>query len=109
MRYVPSQPPPISGGVDLYESRPLPGVKAVRSVQPRSLPPLVFQRRTGRGLRKPAVHGERRHDPHVEGERRTYCRRTKYLPVLLELRAGHDRRRHRQRSTDIAEHLDEEV
>lgn len=109
MRYVPSLPPPIAGGVDFYESRPLPGVKAVRPVQPRSLPPLVFQRRTQRALRELVFHGERRHDPHVDGERRTYCRRTKHLPVLLELRSGRDRRRHRQRSMDLAEHVDEEV
>jgi hypothetical protein len=109
MKYVPSLPPPLTGAVDRYEWRALPRVQATHPVQPRSLPPLVFQRRRREPLRAAVEQPERRHDPHVNGERRSYCRRTEHLPVLLELRSGIDRRRHAQRATDHAEHVDEEV
>ncbi|MBI1173858.1 MAG: hypothetical protein GC139_01180 [Sideroxydans sp.] len=106
MKYVPSLPPPVIGGMDRYELRPLHAVEAARPVQPRSVPPLVFQRRT----RERAGTEERRHAASVvAGERRTYCRRVLQQPMLLELRAGLDRRRHAQRSTDQAEHIDEEA
>jgi hypothetical protein len=52
---------------------------------------------------------EKRHDPHVHGERRIYCRRTEHLPILVELRSGMERRRHNQRSDDITEHVDVKV
>ena len=110
MKYVPSLPSPIVGGVDRYQSRPLPRVQAMPPVQQRSLPPLIFQRRKRESAREiPSEMPERRHDPHVDGERRTYCRRTFNQPVLLELRSGTNRRRHTQRATDHAEHVDEEI
>jgi len=52
---------------------------------------------------------DKRHDKHFYGERRTYCRRFEHLPVLEELRSGIDRRQHRQREGDAAEHVDEIV
>ena len=103
MKYVPSLPPPTTGGVDRYELRPLPRVQGARPVQPRNLPPLVFQHRLPRRNKEE----ERRHDPHPQGERRTYCRRTQHQPVLLELRSGRDRRQHRQRNGDMLDHIDE--
>ena len=49
---------------------------------------------------------EERHEPRVQGERRIYCRRIEYVPVLIELRSGKDRRRHNQRAGDPMEHVD---
>ena len=59
----------------------------------------------------PGVDGqpERRHGEPLREERRTYCRRIKHQPVLEELRSSEERRRHKQRGTDITEHIDEEV
>lgn len=48
----------------------------------------------------------KRHEPRVHGERRIYCRRIEYVPVLIELRSGKDRRRHNQRAGDPMEHVD---
>lgn len=112
MKYVPSLPPLTTGWVDRYESRPLPRTQATHPVQPRSLPPLIFQQRKREPAREtetgpPAT--ERRHDPHIGGERRTYCRRTVRQPVLLELRSDIERRRRAQRATDHVDHVDEEV
>jgi hypothetical protein len=110
MKYVPSLPPPIVGAVDRYESRPLPRTQATHPVQQRSVPPLIFQHRRREPVRNAgAVAVERRHDPHVDGERRTYCRRSVHQPVLLELRSGIERRHHAQRSTDLTDHIDEEA
>jgi len=49
---------------------------------------------------------EKRHEPRIQGERRIYCRRIEYVPVLIELRSGKDRRRHNQRAGDPMEHVD---
>jgi len=49
---------------------------------------------------------EERHEPRAQGERRSYCRRIEYVPVLIELRSGKDRRRHNQRAGDPMEHVD---
>lgn len=109
MKYVPSLPPPIGGVVDRYELRPLPAVQGTRPVQTRNLPPLIFQHRRYQPEWNAAEHPERRHDPHLQGERRHYCRRISHQPVLLELRSGKDRRHHRQRSGDLIDHIDEEA
>lgn len=54
----------------------------------------------------------RRHAPRtnsVENERRTYSRRIRNEPVLLELRSVVDRRRHNQRKNDLTTAIDESV
>lgn len=110
MKYVPSLPSPVTGAVDRYAWRQLPRVQATHPVQPRSLPPLIFQRPRHEAAREAgAAAVERRQDTHPAGERRTYCRRTGRRPMLLELRSGKERRRHAQRATDLADHIDEEA
>jgi hypothetical protein len=42
-------------------------------------------------------------------DRRKICRRVSYLPVLVELRSGIDRRRRNLRVQDIVDHIDEKV
>ena len=41
--------------------------------------------------------GEKRHDPHVHGDRRIYCHCIEHLPVLIELHSGVEWCRHNQR------------
>lgn len=53
------------------------------------------------------VEEEKRHDPHVHGERRIFCRRIEQAPILIDLRYGFDRRRVNQREDDLTEHVDE--
>jgi len=81
----------------------LTSVKAAKPVQPRTLQPLVAPQARHEPVRALA---ERRLDPHPGGERRTYCRRIRRLPVLFELRAGLERRRQKQRAVDPTEHID---
>lgn len=83
------------------------GVKAAKPVQQRTLQPLLVPPRE---QYEPAGEvAERRHDRHPQGERRTYCRRSRRQPVLVELRAGLERRRHNQRAKDPTEHVDIEA
>ncbi|MDP2694121.1 MAG: hypothetical protein Q8O58_04535 [Gallionella sp.] len=110
MKYVPSLPPPVTGVETGLEVKALARVKRAKPVQARTLPPLVVQPHA-RHEAPPEVAGneEKRHDPHVHGERRIYCRRIEHLPILVELRSGIDRHRHNQRAGDIAEHIDESL
>jgi len=110
MKYVPSLPSPATGAEIGLEVKALAGVQRAKPVQARTLPPLVMQPHA-RHVPPPEVAGkeEKRHDPHVHGERRLYCRRLERLPMLVELRSEMDRRRRNQRASDIAEHIDVEV
>ena len=101
MKYVPSLPPPATGAETGLEVKALTEVKRARTLPPRIAQPHARQEATHK-----AIAEERRHDPHVDGERRTYCRRVEHLPVLAELRSGMERRRHNQRAGDITEHVD---
>jgi|SRR3989338_5936029 len=110
MKYVPSLPPPVTGAGAGLEVKALVGIKRAKPVQARTLPPLVVQPHARHET--PAVTAgkeEKRHDPHVHGERRIYCRRIEHLPILVELRSGMERRRHNQRADDITEHVDVKV
>lgn len=111
MKYVPSLPPVAAGAPEALDVHAMSGVKAAKPVQERTLPPLVMQRHahSGAAPAELAGHPERRHDPHVQGERRTYCRRVEHLPVLVELRSGMERRHHTQRKGDATEHVDEQA
>lgn len=110
MKYVPSLPPVASSVTDRLDVYPLTRVKPVKPVQERTLVPLVvLPHGEVPSPADVAEHTDRRHDVHVHGERRTYCRRMEHLPVLIELRSGPDRRRHNQRDGDTLEHVDVEV
>lgn len=105
MKIAPDLPPPVAMVKDTPEVKALTGIKPARPVKARTRPPPAVQP-YARHEYVTAAEEERRHDPHVDGERRTYCRRIEHLPVLLELRSGVERRRHNQRTGDIAEHID---
>jgi hypothetical protein len=84
----------------------LTSVKAAKIVQPRTLQPLVTPPHE---RSEPQGEAERWHERNPQGERRTYCRRSRHLPVLAELRSGLERRRHNQRAEDPTEHVDIEA
>lgn len=107
MKYVPSLPPPVTAPETGPEVNALAGIKRVKSVRARSLPPLVVQPRVRRKA-SPGVaqQEEKRRNPHPQGERRIYCRRFERLPMLVELRSARERRRRNQRASDITEHVD---
>jgi len=110
MQYVPSLPPPVTGAEVGLEVNALAGVQRAKPVQERTLPPLVVQPHARHEVpAEVAENEEKRHDPHVHGERRLYCRRLEHLPMLVELRSEIDRRRRNQRASDIAEHNDVKV
>ncbi len=103
-------PPSLSGLENSHEVKKLTEIKPVKPVSERIEPSLVFQKiiqsEHQRTLAKPL---ERRNTAPYHGERRTICRRIKMQPLLKELRSKVDRRRHKQRKTDITEHVDEEA
>ena len=116
MQYVPSLLSPGTAPETGLEVKALAGIRRAKPVQARTLPPLVVQPHA-RHVAPPEVAGkeeaagkeEKRHDPHVHGEHRLYCRRLERLPMLVELRSEIDRRRRNQRASDIAEHVDVKV
>ena len=107
MKFAPDLPAPQPVEGNALEVKALAGIKPSRPVQERSLPPLIVQPRATREAEADTVEQqERRYEPHIHGERRTYCRRIEHLPVLIELRSGIERRKHNQREGDIVEHID---
>ena len=110
MRYVPSIRTPVVIAKEGLRVKELVRVAPAKPVQERTLPPLIVQRHAPlKETFVPDVSEEMRHDPHLHGERRTYCRRTVHLPILVELRSSIDRRRYKQRDDDMTEHVDEKV
>lgn len=112
MQYIQNLPlpPSVKGLEDINEVTKLTEIKPVKSVPERTQPSLVFRPFTRsehqHNLIKPL---ERRNAETHLGERRTICRRIKIQPLLKELRSKVDRRHHKQRKTDITEHIDEDA
>jgi hypothetical protein len=103
-------PPSLNGLEDNYEVKKLTEIKPVKPVSERIEPSPVFRQLTqSEHQRTPVRPLERRNAAPYHGERRTVCRRIKMQPLLKELRSKVDRRRHKQRETDITEHIDEKV
>lgn len=110
MKYVPSLPPSATGVADRWAINGVPGIKTVKPVQERTLPPLVSHPQ--RALHETSSGSideiERRHEKPFQ-ERRIYCRRVAHQPILEELRSEVERRRDRQRGGDMMDHIDEEA
>ena len=112
MQYIQNLPlpPSLNGLEDKNEVKKLTEVEPVKPVPEHTQPSLVFRPFTRyeqqRNLVKPV---ERRHAETHLGERRIICRRIKTQPLLKELRSKVDRRRHKQRKTDITEHINEDA
>jgi len=107
MRYVTSLPPvPTSpntrqpqGLTRIHAVKPVPtdeeAVPSVQSQAPRQVP------------LPPVKPQYQRAEPFED--RRKICRRVNHLPVLVELRSGIERRKHRTRTGDLIDHIDEKV
>lgn len=106
MKYVSEPPQPASAPETGVEIQALAGIRPAKTVQERTLPPLVVQPHTQHEANPNAAGEEKTHHERIHGERRTYCRRIEHLPILLELRSGEERRRHNQRASDTTEHVD---
>jgi hypothetical protein len=92
------------------EAKGVTGIKSVKPVQERTLPPLVIQKHVQSEYASSTNEQlERRHVGRLQAERRTYCRRIIHQPILEGLRSSAERRRRKQRGTDMTEHVDEEV
>lgn len=82
----------------------------VKVVHERDLPSLDLQRHSpSEPLPVQARQPEKHHAEPYQQERRTYCRRIRHQPILMELRSGKERRQHNQGGTGMTEHIDEEV
>ena len=110
MKFVPDLPSSPVAPATSPEVKALTGVRRAKPVQARTQPPLIVQPHVRREAPPEAPEEkERRHDPHVDGERRIYCRRLWHEPFLIESRSGRERRRHNQRADDPTEHIDVEA
>ncbi len=110
MRYVPSLPPPTLTGIGTREVRGVMRTRPIRPTRILSHPEAAVdlgEKHEPRPAVVPAPPVEHR-TVHPE-ERRVLCRRVGHQPVLFDLRAGLDRRRHNLRGTDLTEHIDEEA
>lgn len=94
MKIAPDLPRPVAIVKDPLEVEALTDIRSVQSQARHETPA------------EAVGEEETRHEPRVHGERRIYCRRIEYVPVLIELRSGKDRRRHNQRAGDPMEHVD---
>ena len=110
MKYVPSLPPPAIETEDIWATNSVPRVRPVKPVQKRTLPPMVSHPQHARPEMLPGSveEAERRHEKPFQ-ERRMYCRRIAHRFILEELRSGVERRRHKQRKDDAADHIDEKI
>ena len=110
MKYVPSLPPLITVPEDRLEAKALNLVGTVKPVQERTLTPLIVQRnKHPETLPYQIPRDERRLAEPLQEERRAYCRRINHQTFREEIRSVVERRRHKQRGTDLTEHVDEEV
>ena len=103
MQYVPTVLPMRT---DIGKTEGRPPVEAVRPamrVTARSEPPFIYQRR--RAMWQGESSGEANEEGLIERhgeakERRYMCRRVDRMPVTLDTRSGHDRRRDARRKQD---------
>jgi hypothetical protein len=110
MQYVPSIPPPNKELEREVEINGVSATKAIKPVEPRTLPPLVTRRqRWFHPSVLPGAKEEPLKEQRVMEERRKYCRRLTQDPVLIDLRFPSDRRHKKHRQTDLSTSVDEEV
>jgi len=109
MQIVPIIPQTIIGVEENLELTGIAAVKPAKPVEERTLPPLLTY------AHEPPVQIDIEADQHKQlqvprkEDRRFICRRLHRLNILEELRSSIDRRRHKQRRTDLQLHVDEEV
>lgn len=109
MQLVPIIPRQEIGVEDSLEVKGVAAVQPAKPVQQRTRPPLISlaHERTPHTPEEAARQEKRLITQ--QAERRTICRRVQHFTILQELRSSVDRRRRKQRSTDIQLHIDEEV
>jgi hypothetical protein len=107
MQIVPIIPQQTTGVTVSPDVKGVSAVKPVQHISAEELPALMSEESATRGETK-KVHQEKRIVSQQQ-ERRVFCRRIHYSTILEELRSSIDRRRNRQRNTDLLEYIDEEV
>lgn len=112
MQYIQNLPlpPSLKELEDTKEVTMLTEIKPVKPAPKHTQPSPAFRSVTRSEHQHNLIKSfERRNiEPHLS-ERRKICRRIKTQPLLKELRSKVDRRHHKQRKTDITEHIDENV
>ena len=108
MRLIPSLPPVTTGPKDTRQVGGLTATHAVKPVAPVNHPvPNIEPQTAHQQPARPVPPLHHRAEPLVD--RRKICRRVSHQPVLVELRSGIERRRHRTREGDLIDHIDEEA
>lgn len=107
MQIVPIIPQQTTGVTVSPDVKGVSAVKPVQHISEEALPVLVSEENPSRKAIETTQQEKR--VVSQQQERRVFCRRIHFMPLLEELRASIDRRRHKQRNTDLLEHIDEVV
>jgi hypothetical protein len=109
MQLVPIIPQQKFDAEDKLPVKGIAAVKPAKPVQERTLPPLLsYGHEPPPGNYSEIAQHEKR-KPTQPQERRIASRRVKHTAMPEELRSALDRRRHKQRVTDMQLHIDEKV
>lgn len=109
MQLIPIIPQQKFAAEDNIQVKGIAVVKPAKPVQERTLPPLLsYSHEQSPGNYSEVNQHERRKVSQLE-ERRIVCRRIKHTAIPEELRSALDRRRRKQRLSDMQLHIDEEV
>jgi hypothetical protein len=109
MQLVPIIPQQKFVAEDSMEVTGIAALKPAKPVQERTLPPLLsYVHQQLPGTAGEIYQHEKRKVTQLQ-ERRLVCRRVKHTAILEELRSVVDRRRRKQRKSDIQLHIDEEA
>ena len=109
MQLVPLIPQPIIGIKESTEVKGVAAVKPAKAVEERTLPPLIGYRHVRQEMPPNAIAQHEKRQLALQPDRRLLCRRIHHQNLLEELRSAIDRRRHKQRNTDLQLHVDEEA
>jgi hypothetical protein len=106
MQIVPIIPQQTTGVTESHDVKGVAAVKPAQPVQEHELPAVQNNAEHLSRSPKELVYQEKR-IVSQQVERRMLCRRIQHCALLEELRSSIDRRRRKQRNSDLLEHIDE--
>lgn len=109
MQLVPIIPQPKIGVEETLEVKGVAALRPSKPVAERTLPPLIRYRHIKAVLPPNEIAQREKRQLALQPDRRLICRRIHHQSLLEELRSAIDRRRHKQRNTDLQLHIDEEA
>jgi len=108
MQIVPIIPQQTTGVTESRDVKGVAAIKAAKPVQEHELPAVQNNAEQLFQIAREIEHQEKRIVTQ-QVDRRRLCRRIRHSSLLEELRSSIDRRRRKQRNSDLLEHIDEEA